>query len=107
MSPMNKSILYFVILLMLVSIGCSGISQVKLTATPTLTSTPAFTPTPKRLKLTDDELEACLLIGSAEIETISGMKVSSEKGFKATPEKTLCQTQQSVDMFWKIVVRSL
>jgi hypothetical protein len=88
-SLMNKSIIYFITLVMLISIGCSTVSSVKLTPTPTLSSTPVFTPTPERIKLINGELEACLLLSSGEVETISGMKVSSEKGFKVTPEKVL------------------
>jgi hypothetical protein len=86
---MKKSIIYFVTLLMLVSMGCNSLSTVKLTATPIATSTPVFTPTPERLELVNGELEACLLISSTQIESVSGKKVSSEKGFKATAEKVL------------------
>lgn len=75
----HKSVICLGILIMLVSVGCSPISKVELTPTP------AITPTPERLSLINGELEACLLVGSAEVETISGIQVASEIGVMSDP----------------------
>ena len=85
---MKNYIRYFVVLLIFVSFGCSTVSSLGITPTPTLTSTPDFTPTPERLQLINDELEACLLITAAEVEAISGTQVTTEQGFEAR-ENTL------------------
>ena len=78
-----ESINYVVILMMLVSVGCSTASTVKLTPTP------VFTSTPERLTLISGELEACLLVSSAEVETISGIQVTNEIGIMSDP--TFCR----------------
>jgi hypothetical protein len=80
---MHKVIVCFVIGITLVSVGCSTFSGVKLTPTP------APTPTPERLKLINGELAACLLVSSAEVETISGITVTSEIGINSDP--TFCR----------------
>jgi hypothetical protein len=85
---MKKSTNYLVIMLVIVSLGCNTISTVDLSPTPAFTSTPDFTPTPERLHLINDELEACLLISAEEVESISGIQVTSEQGYEAK-ENTL------------------
>jgi len=80
---MYKALIHFVVLIILISVGCSTISTVDVTPTPVLT------PTPERLKLINGEIEACLLISSAEVETISGIQVTSEIGLMSDP--TYCR----------------
>jgi hypothetical protein len=71
------------VLIVLVSAGCSAISAAS--ATPTVVTTP----TPERLKLINGAVDACMLLTSAEVETISGIKVISNPGWFRKP--TFCQ----------------
>jgi hypothetical protein len=68
---MYKSI-YFMFLVLLVSGGCSAM----FTAEPTPTVVP--TPTPEKLSLIAGEINACLLVSATEVETVSGIKVTSQ-----------------------------
>jgi hypothetical protein len=73
-----KFILFGGSLMILFSTSCGTIFPVSptLTATPTPTAVP--TSTPKPLKLINGEIRACLLVSSAEIETVSGVSIIRE-----------------------------
>jgi len=60
---------------MLISVSCSV--AITTEATPTIVPTS----TPERLMLIGGEIDPCLLINSEEVETVLGVKVSSEKIF--------------------------
>ncbi len=62
-SSMYKLIIYFAILMILVSPSCN---------------VTAPTPTPERLQLVNGEIEACLLLGATEVEAVSGIQVTSK-----------------------------
>jgi hypothetical protein len=64
-SLMHRSILYFIVLSLLGSAGCSAIVI-------------APTPTPERAKIIDGEVEACSLLRASEVEAISGIQVTSQ-----------------------------
>lgn len=67
-SSICKLIIYFTILMMLVSAGCSPTP----TAMPTSTAAPFSTP--KRLKLINGELDVCMLVLYTDIEKVLGIQ---------------------------------
>jgi hypothetical protein len=70
-----RSIIYFAILIMLVSAGCSG------TVTAEVTQTVSPSSTPEKLRLINGELDACQMISLTEVESVVGIKVVSELRF--------------------------
>ena len=82
MYTMCKTRIYYTILILLVSTGCSVIFPVNSTPTAAPTSTP------ERLELIKGEIDACLLLSSVEVESISDIKVTSHVGAIL---KTSCQ----------------
>lgn len=68
-----RFIIYSVVLTMLISASCS--------VPVTTEATPALIPTslPERLQLIGGEIDPCLLINSEEVETVLGVKVTSEE----------------------------
>jgi hypothetical protein len=95
-SSIRKSIIYFTILMILVSVGCIPTP----TAMPTPTAAP--TPTAERLKLINGKIDACLLVSSTEVETISGIKVASKLLFQAGA--TACQYFSVTDIEGRVIL---
>jgi hypothetical protein len=70
-----KSIIYFTILIMMVSASCSPIFPAQSTPTVVPTSTP------EKMELINGELDACLLVSPTEVESVLGIRVVRELRF--------------------------